>query len=114
MRATSNGNFLPADPASDVAAQGMTNRLVRGRRLKWCFLPMLLLSASAQVTAPRLEVLRPETSNGWMRLNSTFHSNTVITLRASTNLSAWNRASRPRCSRPKCLTPCARACNVFA
>ena len=75
---------------------------------------MLLLSASAQMTAPRLEILRPETSNGWMRLDSTFHSNAVLTLRASTNLSAWARASRPRCSRPKCLTPCARACNVFA
>ncbi len=50
---------------------------------------MLLLPALAQVTAPRLEILRPEISNGWVRLNSTFDSNAVLTLHASTNLSLW-------------------------
>ena len=61
-------------------------------RLGWLrlsFLFALTLSASAQVTAPRLEILRPDSSNGWVRLNSTFHSNAVLTLHASTNLSAW-------------------------
>jgi hypothetical protein len=50
---------------------------------------MLLLSASAQVDAPRLEILRPEISNGWVRLNSTFETNVVLRLHASTNLSTW-------------------------
>ncbi|HOX58759.1 MAG TPA: PEP/pyruvate-binding domain-containing protein [Candidatus Paceibacterota bacterium] len=59
------------------------------RWLEWCCLPLLLLSASAQVAAPRLEILWPENANGWLRLNSTFHSNSVLTLHASANLSAW-------------------------
>lgn len=45
--------------------------------------------ASAQVTAPRLGIRPPQGSNGWVRLDSTFHSNSVLTLDASTNLIAW-------------------------
>jgi len=54
-----------------------------------CLLLTLSLSVSAQVAAPRLEILRPETTNGWLRLNSTFHSTNVLTLHASTNLGDW-------------------------
>ena len=70
----------------------------------WFRLSLLLslaLSASAQVAAPRLEILRPEGSNGWVRLNSTFHSNAVLTLHASTNLSRldeYRHASTMRCT----------------
>ena len=49
----------------------------------------LIPSLSAQLTAPRLDILRPATSNGWVRLNSSFSSNTLFTLEASTNLAAW-------------------------
>ena len=59
------------------------------RRLRWLCLPMLLACAAAQAGAPHLEILPPASGTGWMRLNSTFQSNTVLTLHASTNLSAW-------------------------
>jgi hypothetical protein len=49
----------------------------------------LSLPVVAQVTVPRVEILRPKTPDGWVRLNSTLHSNTVLTLHASTNLNAW-------------------------
>lgn len=46
--------------------------------------------ANSQAAAPRLEILRPATSTGWVRLNSSVHSDSVLTLEASTNLSAWS------------------------
>jgi hypothetical protein len=48
-----------------------------------------LVSASAQISAPHLEILPPEPSNRWVRLDSGFQSNTVLTLYASTNLGVW-------------------------
>src|SRR5512145_476782 len=48
-----------------------------------------IASASAQLNAPGLEILRPTTSNGWVRLNSSFHSNALLRLEASTNLATW-------------------------
>ncbi len=47
------------------------------------------LAAWAQATAPRLEILAPDARSGWVRLNSTFHSNTVLWLQAGTHLGAW-------------------------
>ncbi|HWH68150.1 MAG TPA: PEP/pyruvate-binding domain-containing protein, partial [Candidatus Sulfotelmatobacter sp.] len=49
----------------------------------------LTLSASAQLLPPRLEALPSNASNGWVHLSSSFHSNTVLTLEASTNLATW-------------------------
>lgn len=46
------------------------------------------LFAAVQPTALQLSVARPET-NGWVRLGSSFHSNAVLTLEASTNLNTW-------------------------
>jgi hypothetical protein len=48
-----------------------------------------LLPARAQTSAPRLEIVPPLASNGWPRLNSSFHSNAVLTLETSTNLGGW-------------------------
>ena len=59
------------------------------RGLNWGFVLMLLMGASAQAGAPRLEILPPASGTAWMRLKSTFQSNTVLTLHASTNLAAW-------------------------
>ena len=70
-------------------ARGGGTCLVLAGCVGWCFLSLLLLSATAQVTPPRMEILRPDSSNGWVRLNSTFHSNAVLTLHASTNFGAW-------------------------
>ena len=50
----------------------------------------LVIPAKAQVSAPRLEIRPPIASNDWVRLNSTFHSNAVLTLDASTDLLGWN------------------------
>ena len=47
--------------------------------------------AKAQPTAPSLEILRPANSNGWVRINSSLHSNAVLTLEGSTNLMNWSR-----------------------
>ena len=47
------------------------------------------LAARAQATAPRLEILGPDARSGWVRLNSTFHSNTVLWLQAGAHLGAW-------------------------
>jgi hypothetical protein len=64
---------------------------------RWCgkqlwagllFLLALLPLALAQ-SVPRLEILRPVASNEWMRLRSSFHSNTVLTLEAATNFTGW-------------------------
>ena len=49
----------------------------------------LIWSAAAQPTAPTLEILRPPTSQAWVRLNSSLHSNTLLSLEASTNLATW-------------------------
>jgi len=37
----------------------------------------------------RLEILRPVDTNGWVRLNSSVHPDSVLSLEATTNLSAW-------------------------
>lgn len=50
---------------------------------------LFTLMALAQATAPRLEIQGPGTGGEWMRLRSTFHSNTVLGLQASTNLGSW-------------------------
>jgi len=55
-------------------------------------LSVLLVAAAftnSLLAAPRLEILRPATSNGWVRLNSSVQTDSVLTLEASTNLSAW-------------------------
>jgi hypothetical protein len=67
----------------------MKTCLQRGAGLACGWLWLIAVSVSAQITAPRLEILRPEVPVEWMRLNSTFHSNTVLTLAASTNLTDW-------------------------
>ena len=56
---------------------------------RWSCLWALCLSASAQVSAPHLDIRAPDT-NRWVRLNSSFHSNTVLALEVSTNLSSWH------------------------
>lgn len=43
----------------------------------------------AQPTAPRLEILPPANSNGWVRLNSSVHADTLLTLEASAHFGAW-------------------------
>src|SRR5688572_23737205 len=53
-----------------------------------CLLAVLPHTAG-QITATPLQIVRPTMSNGWVRLNSAFRSNTVLTLEASTNLAAW-------------------------
>ena len=68
--------------------------LIRRFRIRWLHFPCwfglcLACSVSAQVTAPRLESLRPADSNGWVRINSTFHGNSLLSLEASTNFSSW-------------------------
>jgi hypothetical protein len=58
----------------------------------WVVLLWLLFLVSltlAQPAVPRLEILRPAASNDWMRLRSSFHSNSVLTLEASTNFTGW-------------------------
>ena len=54
-----------------------------------CCLAGTVPSAQAQIAAPRLDIFRPGTSNGWVRLNSSFSSGTVLTLEASTNRLGW-------------------------
>jgi hypothetical protein len=46
--------------------------------------------AEAQLTPPQLEIRQPGSSNDWIRLRSSFHSNSLLTVEASTNLSGWN------------------------
>src|SRR5262245_29077155 len=48
-----------------------------------------IASASAQLNVPALEIQRPTTSNGWVRLSSSFHSNALLRLEAFTNLATW-------------------------
>ncbi len=68
--------------------------LVRRSR-KASFLTLLLngllfaVLAHAQPVAPRLEIHRPAISNDWVRLNSSAQPDSVLTLEASANLSAW-------------------------
>lgn len=68
--------------------------LVRCSR-KASFLTLLLsgllfaVFARAQSAAPRLEIHRPGTSNDWVRLNNSAQSDSVFTLEASANLTAW-------------------------
>ena len=45
--------------------------------------------AHAQPAGPRLELRGPVASNDWVRLRSSFHPNSLLTLEASTNLSGW-------------------------
>src|SRR6266542_1930421 len=59
------------------------------RALVLCCLAGAVPFAQAQLTAPRLDIFRPGTSNGWVRLNSSFSSGTVLTLEASTNRLGW-------------------------
>src|SRR5688572_22747694 len=54
-----------------------------GLAILWCLLPL------AHGQLPRLEIHRPVSSNDWLRLRSSFHSNSVLTLEASTNFAAW-------------------------
>jgi hypothetical protein len=54
-----------------------------------CLLSLLPL-AYAQPKAPQLEIRVPASSTDWVRLGSSFHSNSLLTLEASTNLSGWN------------------------
>lgn len=46
------------------------------------------LSAAAQLQQPRLEI-QPQQSKEWVRLNTSVHSNTVLTLQGSSNLLDW-------------------------
>ncbi|MBE0540903.1 MAG: hypothetical protein IH623_05920 [Verrucomicrobia bacterium] len=50
----------------------------------------LLAAAQAQPKAPQLEIRSPASSNAWVRLGSSFHANSLLTLEASANLTAWN------------------------
>jgi hypothetical protein len=66
------------------------------RRPRKAFFLTLLLSGllfaaltNAQPTAPRLEIHRPATSNDWVRLNSSAQLDSILTLEASANLTAW-------------------------
>ena len=65
------------------------------RPRKASFLTLLLSGllfaafANAQLIAPRLEIHRPALSNDWVRLNSSVQSDSVLTLDASANLTAW-------------------------
>src|SRR5687767_12041724 len=43
----------------------------------------------AQPTAPRLEPPQVQAPTGWVELNSSFHSNTVLMLDASSDLTNW-------------------------
>lgn len=58
--------------------------------IAWLCLLYLAPLAEAQLTPPQLEIRRPGSSNDWIRLRSSFHSNNLLTLEASTNLSGWN------------------------
>src|SRR5688572_16001672 len=46
-------------------------------------------SPAALPGAPHLAVRKQITSNDWPRLDSSFHSNAVLSLEASTNLNTW-------------------------
>lgn len=48
------------------------------------------LSGFAQTSAPRLDILPPN-SNGWVRVSSSLVSNSILSLEASSNLAAWQR-----------------------
>ncbi len=89
MSATSDCSFTPRSRPSDRALNGSRSSRVRAQWLAWSCLSLLMFSASAQVVAPRLEIQPPQGSNGWVRFDSTFHSNAVLMLHASTNLTAW-------------------------
>jgi hypothetical protein len=59
----------------------------------WIAMLCLLCLASfagAQLTTPQLEIHAPSNSNDWLRLRSSIHSNSLLTLEASTNLTGWN------------------------
>ena len=53
-----------------------------------CLLAMIP-AALAQLAAPRLEIHRPGMSDDRVRLSCSFGSNALLTLEASTNLTAW-------------------------
>ncbi|HEX5223477.1 MAG TPA: PEP/pyruvate-binding domain-containing protein [Verrucomicrobiae bacterium] len=57
----------------------------------WIVLVSLLAFASLTFAqpSPRLEIHQPVSTNDWMRLRSSFHSNSVLTLEASTNFTDW-------------------------
>ena len=48
------------------------------------------LASAAQTNPPRLDISHPE-SNGWVRVSSSLLSNSVLSLEASSNLTAWQR-----------------------
>src|SRR5262245_32551896 len=56
------------------------------------FFGMLILTvcANAEPTKPSLAILRPMSSNGWVRLNSSLQPDSKFILEASTNLTGWN------------------------
>ncbi len=56
------------------------------------FLGLILFAAIvvAQNPSPRLEIALPAQSNDWIRLRSTFHTNSVLTLEAATNFNGWS------------------------
>src|SRR5262245_3313137 len=51
-------------------------------------LAAVVLGAHGQ-TPPQLTIRRPLPGEKWVRLNSSMHAGTVLTLEASTNLTAW-------------------------
>jgi len=56
----------------------------------WAALVSLLSLARAQPGSPELHIDRSESTNGWMLLSSSLHSNTVLTLETATDLDGWH------------------------